>query len=367
MYKRTISIQKILDKINTLIKDINAMRPFSEDLNLVLQSKLRVDWTFNSNAIEGNTLTYGETLYFLNFGLTSEGKPLKDYLEARNHAQAIDEIFQIVTGKRPVTESMIKGLHSILLKGIEFTPAKNLQGQIVQKPLHPGKYKLQPNHVLTISGKIHKYAEPIHVPLVMEQLMEWLKSDKKLDIIEKAILFHYKFVAIHPFDDGNGRMARIIMNIILMKDRLLPCIISSLNRKLYLQALEKSDMEKQPAYFVEFVLREYLRNLENFLDILMNKDTISNPDSDTLNFDQRKEYILNLLKEDVWAIGQIHKKLPFIKHPTLKSDLNKLLEQKLIQSNGEGKGRIYFRLKESSKKKEHTLDDVLNIRSPLKD
>src|SRR3989339_1334635 len=110
---------EILNKIDQIRQKIDAFWPFDANLQKTLQEQLRIEWTYNSNAIEGNTLTLGETAFYLREGLTSEGKPLKDYLEARNHAEAIDGLQEIIERKRDLTEGLIKELHAVLLKGIE--------------------------------------------------------------------------------------------------------------------------------------------------------------------------------------------------------------------------------------------------------
>src|SRR3989338_3026741 len=149
-------VMKELKKIDDLQRKVDTFRPFSKGLLALWQERLRIDWTYNSNAIEGNTLTYGETAFFLREGLTSEGKPLKDYVEAKNHAEAIDYLHDVIQSKRTLTESFIKELHGLLLRDIEYTIALGAGGKLIHKPLGAGRYKLRPNHVLTLSGTIHK-------------------------------------------------------------------------------------------------------------------------------------------------------------------------------------------------------------------
>ena len=105
-------------------------------------------------------------------GLTVEGKPFKDFLDARNHAEAIDLLFDVVAQKRAISEGLIKEFNALLLAGMQSTPALNSQGQRVQKPATPGQYKSQPNHVLQQDGSIHHHIEPLQVPLEMEQLCD---------------------------------------------------------------------------------------------------------------------------------------------------------------------------------------------------
>lgn len=338
-------MNRFIQKIEDLQTKINSHKPFSKEILKLWQEKLRIEWTYNSNAIEGNTLTYGETAFFLREGLTSEGRPLKDYLEAKNHAEAIDYLLEVIRGNREITESFIKELHALLLKDIHFTYAKGGNEQLIKKTLNAGKYKILPNHVLTISGKIHKYTDPIHVKDDMEGLIKWFSKEKTMNIIEKACIFHYKFVAIHPFDDGNGRMARLLMNLILMKAEYPPCVIKNINRKKYLENLELIDIGKNYKPFIAFICEELLSTQKTMLDILEGKEDVSAYYSGKMNKNEREEKIINIIGEKPISIGQIIEKFPQIKRPTLKSDLKRLLKAKKIKRVGSGKGSIYMAVK----------------------
>ncbi len=327
--------------IENLKKQIDDLRPFDDKLQDTLQQRLRIEWTYNSNAIEGNTLTFGETAFFLREGLTSEGKPLKDYLEARNHAEAIDGLMSIVQNEREMTEALIKQLHAVLMNGIDFTYAKGANNLLFKKKFHAGQYKIQPNHVLTISGKIHYYADPLHVKDEMEQLLNWYYENEAMNPIEKAAIFHYKFVSIHPFDDGNGRMARLLMNLILMKNKYPPCIIKNINRRIYLQSLEKVDAEKNYEIFIEFVASQLLDTMKMMLGVLRGKDS-GLPILTTLNQSQREELVLKTIHKNKFTISQIRENLPQIKRPTLKSDLKRLVLVRKLQTTGQGKASVYF-------------------------
>ncbi len=209
---------------------------------IAVQEKLRIDWTYDSNAIEGSSLTRGETLFFLKEGLTVEGKPFKDFLDARNHAEAIDWLYEIIKDRRPVTQGLIKEVNALLLSGVRYTPAINETGQKVRKPANPGKYKILPNNVLKTDRTIHFYTEPIHVPGEMEILCRWISENiENRHPVIVASIAHYNMVRIHPFDDGNGRGARILMNLILIKKGYPVAIIKNENRRKYLEALNQAD------------------------------------------------------------------------------------------------------------------------------
>ncbi len=331
---------KAFKKIDDLRAEIDTYRPFSIELLVLWQERLRIDWTYNSNAIEGNTLTYGETAFFLREGLTSEGKPLKDYVEAKNHAEAIDYLQEVVKSKRALTESFIKELHGLLLRDIDHTIAKGANGKLIHKPLSAGKYKVRPNHVLTLSGTIHKYAEPMKVLDEMQNLLTWLKESKKLHPVERAALFHYRFVCIHPFDDGNGRMARLLMNLLLMQASYPPCVVRNIRRREYLQSLEHADSTGSTDAFVRLLASELIQTEETMLRVLEGK-ALPPFQGEKLHRDARKELILKTIGTDTVSIGQISDRVSRIKRPTLKNDLRALVREKRITKKGIGKGVVY--------------------------
>ena len=231
-----------LAAIDAVQADIQRLRAQQPDRWQPIQQKLRAEWTYDSNAIEGSTLTLGETIFFLQEGLTVEGKPFKDFLDARNHAEAIDLLFDVVAQKRTLSQGLIKELNALLLAGVQSTPALNSQGQRVQKPATPGQYKSQPNHVLQQDGSIHHYVEPLQIPLEMQQLCDWVNANlNQLHAVTVAGIAHYNMVRIHPFDDGNGRGARILMNLILLIQGYTPVIVRNAKRRIYLQALAAAD------------------------------------------------------------------------------------------------------------------------------
>ena len=251
-------------KIDTLKNELDRLRPLPPELMEVVDQKFLIDWTYNSNAIEGNTLTLQETTFFLEHGLTSKGKTLKEYLEAQNHAEAIEWLKEITKHNRPITESFIKELHALLLKGIDFIwvgPKNNK----VKKPITPGRYKTQSNHVITLDGKIYKYCEPLKAPEEMEKLIQ-LINDTNHHPVELAARVHCKFVSIHPFDDGNGRVARLLMNLILMKYGYLPVVIKNDLREDYYRVLMKADTGAITD-FIKLLVREEENSLKMVINV----------------------------------------------------------------------------------------------------
>lgn len=240
-------------KIDNLKKVLEAERPLYPELMATIAQKFREDWTYNTNAIEGNTMTLQETAFFLREGLTVKGRTLKEHLEMINHAEAVDFLKDAIK-HRDLTEGLIKEFHAMLFSGI-----KTLAGGV---PVIPGAYKTKDNHVLTASGIIHHYAPATQVSAEMENLINWYNDSKlKMHPIELAALFHHRFVAIHPFPDGNGRVSRLCMNYILMKNGYPPAIIRKENRWDYYTALEEADNNKTEA-FVQLVAAEVKQSLE---------------------------------------------------------------------------------------------------------
>ncbi|MEK7534481.1 MAG: Fic family protein [Patescibacteria group bacterium] len=252
-----------LQEIDRLYERYKSKRQLSKEEQEARYEKLRLEWTYNSNAIEGNSLTLGETAFYLREGLTSEGKPLVDYLEAKNHAEAIDWLFDVVRDKKPITEGFIKELNALLHKGISERPARGASDNIVMRKITPGAYKLQPNHVLTLSGEIHYYLEPLQVPGEMEKLIKMIaEQEETMRPVELASSVHYEITRIHPFDDCNGRVSRILLNLILIRAEYPPIVIKMEERRTYLESLEKADKgDKEPFYL--FVAEHVKQSLQD--------------------------------------------------------------------------------------------------------
>jgi len=199
-----------------------------------------------------------------------EGKPFKDFLDAKNHLEAIDYLYEIVSSQRPISEGLIKELNALILSGISFTEAQDTQGNRVRKKATAGEYKKQPNHVLLPSGAIHRYVEPIQVQAQMQELVEWIEQNKgTLHPIFVASIVHYNLVRIHAFDDGNGRGARILMNLILMNQGFFPAVVRTEKKRAYLSALQQAD-EGEIEPFITFMALELIETLENVVRDLEN-------------------------------------------------------------------------------------------------
>lgn len=254
-----------LSRIDALKTELDAAKAARPELWPTVLKKLKVQWTTDSNAIEGSSLSFADTLFFLEQGLTVEGKPLKDFLDARNHAEAIELLFDVIANRRPISEGLIKEINALLLLGVQYTTARDSLGRIVQKPATPGQYKQLPNHVLLPDGTIHYYAEPLQVPPEMSRLCQWVDAARgKLHPVLIAAIAHYNFVRVHPFDDGNGRGARILMNLILMQDSYPPIVVANEERRAYLDSLRQADAG-DIAPFISFIAASTETTLANLL------------------------------------------------------------------------------------------------------
>jgi Fic family protein len=248
-------------------QQVAALRPLSADLEGRIMQKLRLEWNYHSNAIEGNSMSYGETVTYLMYGLTAKGKTLKDHLDIRGHNEAIYLLLNMVKEERGFSEADIRELHRIILVESYYSNAITPEGKPTKKLIQIGQYKEQPNHVITPTGDTHYYATPEDVPILMGELMQWFNSEKNNPNIHPSVLaaiFHHRFVAIHPFDDGNGRLGRILMNLILMQKGLPPAIIKLKDRQDYYIALNNANAGNYD------LLVDYIANsLKDSLDIYL--------------------------------------------------------------------------------------------------
>jgi Fic family protein len=263
----TNNLKELIEKIEALKIEIDSFRPLSTEMEGRIMQKFRLDWNYHSNHIEGNQLTYGETKTFLLHGITASGKTLKDHLEIKGHNEAILLLEDIVKQERPLTEHFIRKLHKLILHEPYERPAITAEGKPTTKKIEIGKYKSQSNHVKTGTGEMFYFASPEETPAKMNDLMDWLEkasADAEIHSFVIAALFHYKFIRIHPFDDGNGRLARILMNLVLMKVGFPPVVIKTEKKQEYFTALRQADGGDELA-FVAYIGEQLLYSLELYL------------------------------------------------------------------------------------------------------
>lgn len=262
-----MSISEMIQQIDDLKSKIDALRPIPDDTMDRIMRKFRLDWNFHSNNIEGNSLTFGETKAFLLHGLTAAGKPLKDHLDIKGHNEAIHELEDFIKENKPLTQFIIRSFHKLLLVEPYETEAIDQNGKKILKKFQPGKYKEFPNHVKTITGETLTFTDPLKVEEEMQALLIWHEKEMKERMLHPLVFaatFHHAFIKIHPFDDGNGRLARILMNLILIKNEYPPVIIKTEDKENYLRALQIADGGEINT-FVEYVGQQLIRSLEIML------------------------------------------------------------------------------------------------------
>lgn len=238
-YERILRKREALDKL----------RPFNQGALHKLQETFRVDMTYNSNAIEGNSLSLSETKLVLEEGITIGGKSLKEHLEVMNHSKAIDLVESLVN-KHEITENDVLNIHAIILDRIN--------------PQNAGFYRIGG---VRISGTDYVPPKAAKVPELMKEVY-LLLNNKSGEVIETAAIIHQKFVDIHPFIDGNGRTARLLLNLYLMRNGYQPVILLRAERKKYIRTIMEGQLENNYAPFANFVAKAIERSLEVYLNIL---------------------------------------------------------------------------------------------------
>jgi len=259
---------KIIKKAIELKSELDTLRPIKEEDELRIMQKFRLDWNFHSNNLEGNSLTYGETKALLLFGITAQGKSLKDHFEVTGHNEAIDMVIEVVKQERPLSENFIREIHKLILKEPYEVDAITAEGKPTKKTVNVGVYKSTPNHVKTKTGEIFRFATPEETPALMNDLIEWFRKKIKSKDVNPILIaseFHYKYIRIHPFDDGNGRTARILMNFIFMQFGYPPVIIKIDDKENYFAVLKQADAGVIEPFF-EYIANNLVHSLEIMIE-----------------------------------------------------------------------------------------------------
>lgn len=240
---------ELIDKKKNII---DQKRPLPKNTLKSLREKLFLEWTYNSNAIEGNTLTLSETKVVLEDGITVGGKTVKEHLEVLNHKEAIFYMEDIINNNESLSERQIKNIHNLILKGIDDENA--------------GRYRKEK---VVISGAEHIPLDPIIVQEQMGKLLNWYYGDgKKLHVVEKAAVLHSDLVKIHPFIDGNGRTARFLLNFELMKNGYPIIIIRNEDRVKYYETLDKAHITGDYSGFINLIVEALNRSLDLYLKLI---------------------------------------------------------------------------------------------------
>ncbi len=244
------------DKINSLKAELEDLGPLKPEDEERLWKKFRLEWNYNSNHIEGNTLTYSDTELLLIFDKVGSDYTGREIEEMKAHDVAIRFVDELSKDKnRDLNENFIRELNKIILVRPFWKDAITADGQSTKKEVNPGEYKKLPNSVRLANGEIFHYASPQETPAKMNDLIEFYR--KFADDVELALKplwlaaqLHYRFVRIHPFDDGNGRVARLLMNYYLLKNNFPPIIIKDSDKKNYITSLNKADTGNEEAFLI---------------------------------------------------------------------------------------------------------------------
>ncbi|MDE2719400.1 Fic family protein [Candidatus Palauibacter polyketidifaciens] len=245
----------VIATIDALRADLDRLRPLPPEVTARVAQKIRLDSNYHSNAIEGNILTLGETRSLILHGLTAHGKPLRDHLDIEGHDAAFKTIEDAVKRGDALNGVFIRRLHEVLLREPYEMEALTPDGRRTKRLISVGQYKTAPNNVRTSTGEIHYYTPPEQVAAEMQDLIDWYRDqeDSGEHPIVVAATFHYRFVRIHPFDDGNGRLARLLMNMILIRHGYTVAIIETTNRDRYIQEIEHAAQANTLSQFIEFI------------------------------------------------------------------------------------------------------------------
>ena len=238
------------DEVDSLKRELDSKSPMPKETLKSLRESINLEWTYNSNGIEGNTLTLRETQVVLE-GITVGGKSIKEHLEAINHEKAILFLDDLVKDNEPISEWNIKNIHQLILKDIDNENA--------------GRYRKEN---VTIKGATHIPPDYLKVPELMEKLILTYNTWSEYHPIIQAALLHGELVKIHPFVDGNGRTSRLLMNLDLMNSGYNPVIIKKEDRLKYYEVLDKAHTTGNYTDFVKLVTKLEVEMLKKYLELL---------------------------------------------------------------------------------------------------
>lgn len=252
-----MNLNELLENLTEKKKKLDGHRPLPSALVKNLDDWFKVELTYTSNAIEGNTLTRNETALVVEKGITVNGKTLTEHLEAINHAEALDFIKELVSKKRKgITEKDILAIHGLILKKIDDSNAgcyRSVAVRIAGVPVVP------PN--------------PIKVPELMGNFFKWLHGKNRDHPVKVGADAHLRLVTVHPFADGNGRTARLLLNLLLLQQGYPPALIRREDRKAYLESIGRAQLEGKSDDYYELIYKAVGRSLDIYLEAL-------NPQSD---------------------------------------------------------------------------------------
>lgn len=342
-----------MGKIEELYQEWQNVQPIKDEYLQRLNRKFMLEFNYNSNHIEGNTLTYGQTELLLMFGRVVGNAYMRDLEEMKAHNVCLKMMQEEASIKeKSLTETFIRTLHQTMLRE-DYTVYRQLPGGVnTSYVVHAGCYKTRPNSVITPSGERFEYASPEETPALMADLVAWynqVEEDEIMSPVELAALFHYRYIRIHPFEDGNGRIARLLMNYILTKHDYPMLVIRSKTKKNYLDALGKADKQvgpipsdganatlEQANAFVTYISHQMEETIENNLRFIGERaDAVWWYDGELITF--KNETTIKILKEmvanpKITIVGL--SKLLLVSENAVQKQIKNLQEKGYIQRIG---------------------------------
>ena len=284
-------LQKKLQQLTKKKARLDKLRPLPIEQLKNIQEWLDVEYTYTSNAIEGSTLNRSETALVVEKGITVRGKTIREHLEAQNHDKAINFIRSLISKKHQfISEDDIKDTHKIILTGIDDQWA--------------GKYRLIE---VFIRGSTYEPPKPNEVPYKMKQLIEWLERQQTIHPIKLAADIHYRFVVIHPFVDGNGRTARLLMNLVLIQNGYPIAIIKTQERQVYFDGINKAALTGKMNDFYSVIFSAVERTLDAFLAATRGESIIP-------YFIDKENFSKTNIEDSLESkLGRVPKRLSFLK------------------------------------------------------
>ena len=348
--------------INKAVAAWKALQPLSEKDRERLSQRFTVDFNYNSNHIEGNTLTYGQTEILLLFGKVIGEADVRDVQEMAASNVGLKMMKEEAKVKEtPLTQSLIRTLHKTLLRE-DYKVYRDLPGGIqTSYVIHAGQYKTRPNSVITRYGDLFEYASPEETPSLMADLVDWYnqaEQEGKLSPVELAALFHYRYIRIHPFEDGNGRIARLMVNFILTRHDYPMVVVRSRKKSEYLEALHQTDLEVGPVpsdgahaeineirpflkYFNQLVATEVYNDV---LFVSEKNDNVWWYDGERITF-RTPNYtkILNAMRTQPSLTLADMKEITGISTAAIQKLLGQLVQKKYVERNEKnGSWRVYL-------------------------
>jgi Fic family protein len=241
----------LLTSIAVKKQRLDELRPLVAQALANLEHYYDLELTYTSNAIEGNTLSPVETTLVIEKGITIGGKPLKDHLEALDHYDAIRYVRELARHETPLTESDVRNLHRLVMQR--------------SAPEIAGQYASLPRYVRTETGR-HTFPSPAEIPALMGDFARWIRTAPETP--ETAFTAHRRLVAIHPFNDGNGRTARLLMNLVLMRGGYPPVAVRPEDRLEYLRSLQQEQAGQGAESFNALLYKRLDATLEEYLSVL---------------------------------------------------------------------------------------------------